>query len=382
MRGRTRGARRVALLIAGVAMAGAACTSPPGPGPGPGPGGPSVVYPGDSWQTVDPADAGFDAAALDAIAADAEAAGSTCLVVTRRGRLVAEWYWNGGGPTTPQQVFSVTKSVTSTLVGLAQDDGDLDVADPAATYIPQWADTPSDAVTVEDLISNDSGRHWTLASDYRDLVVAPDRTAYAVGLGQDAEPGTVWAYNNAAIQAVDAVLETATGDDPAEMADARLLGPIGMAHSEMTHDAAGNTNTFFGLESTCQDLARFGYLFLREGRWDGEQVISADWVEAATGGASQEINAAYGYLWWLNRPGPVAGPLQPMTLEQSRTAPHTQLAPGAPEDMYWARGLGGQIVQVDPGSETVVVRLGPSQAGTDYDQAETARVVTEALVDP
>ena len=379
MIGLTHATRRVALLVGIATVAAAACTQPPVP---PSPPGGGVVYPGEAWETIAPEAAGFDAGVLDAIAADAEAADSTCLVVTRRGRLVAEWYWNGGGPEVPQQVFSVTKSVTSTLVGLAQDDGDLAVTDPASAHIPAWAGTPSAAVTVEDLVSNDSGRHWSLASDYRDLVAAPDRTGYAVGLGQDAEPGTVWAYNNAAIQALDAVLEEATEQDPAAMADDRLLGPIGMAHSEMTHDPAGNTNTFFGLQSTCQDLARFGYLFLREGRWSGDRVVSADWVEAATGGASQEINAAYGYLWWLNRPGPVAGPLAPMTLEESRTAPHTQMAPGAPEDMYWARGLGGQIVQVDPGSETVVVRLGPSQVAADYDQADTARVVTEALVDP
>lgn len=382
-------ARRAALLLGLAALAGSACSSDPGSEPSPGgrpgttePGPSQAVFPGAEWEREDAEAAGFDPAVLDEIAAEAETAGSNCLVVTRHGRIVADWYWNGTDATTAQEVFSVTKSVTSTLVGLAQDDGDLAITDPASTHVPEWAGTPSAGVTVEDLISNDSGRQWSAAIDYRDLIVAGDRTAFAAGLGQDAEPGEVWVYNNAAIQTLDAVLEGATGVDPAAYAQQRLLDPIGMHHSEMTHDPAGNTNTFFGLQSTCEDLARFGYLFLRRGEWDGAKVVPEDWVEAATGRSSQDINAAYGYLWWLNRPGPLTDPLNPLSREDSETAPHRQLAEGAPEDMYWALGLGGQIVQVDPGSDTVVVRLGPGDPGAPYNQTDTARVVTEALVEP
>jgi CubicO group peptidase (beta-lactamase class C family) len=374
-------ARRAALLVA-LALATAACSPGTGPGTPPDttpPGG--ATYPGAAWDRADPAAEGFDPAKLDEIAAEAEANDSNCMVVVRHGRIVADWYWNGTDATTAQEVFSTTKSFTSTLVGLAQEDGDLAITDPASTYIPQWAGTPSAGVTVEDLISNDSGRQWSLGLDYRDLVVARDRTAFAVGLGQDAEPGEVWAYNNAAIQTLDAVLEQATGVDPAAYAEERLLGPIGMSHSEMTHDGAGNTNTFFGLRSTCEDLARFGYLFLRGGEWDGTPVVPGDWVAAATGRSSQDINAAYGYLWWLNRRGPITDPLHPLTREDSETAPDRQLAAGAPADMYWARGLGGQVVQVDPGSDTVVVRLGPGNTSATYNQTNTARVVTEAIVD-
>jgi CubicO group peptidase (beta-lactamase class C family) len=381
-------ARRGVLLLGLAALSATATAVACTPGSGSGtppdttPPGDGATYPGAAWDRADPAAEGFDAAALEEIAAEAEANDSNCMVVVRQGRIVADWYWNGTDATTAQEVFSTTKSFTSTLVGLAQEDGDLALTDPAATYIPQWAGSPSAGVTVEDLISNDSGRQWSLALDYRDLVTARDRTGFAVGLGQDAEPGEVWVYNNAAIQTLDAVLEQATGVDPAAYAQQRLLGPIGMSNSEMTHDAAGNTNTFFGLRSTCEDLARFGYLFLRGGEWDGSQVVPEDWVEAATSRSSQDINAAYGYLWWLNRRGPITDPLHPLTREDSETAPDRQLAEGAPDDMYWARGLGGQVVQVDPGSDTVVVRLGPGNTSATYNQTNTARVVTEALVDP
>jgi CubicO group peptidase (beta-lactamase class C family) len=108
-------------------------------------------------------------------------------------------------------------------------------------------------------------------------------------------------------------------------------------------------------------------------------VVPESWVQTATGQPSQELNAGYGYLWWLNHPGPMAGPLHITSAQDA--APDGQLAPGAPQDMYWARGLGGQVVQVDPGSDTVVVRLGGGDLTTTYGHADTAKVVTDALVE-
>jgi CubicO group peptidase (beta-lactamase class C family) len=347
-----------------------------------GGGNGDVAFPGEEWARGDAAEAGFDPAALEEIATDAEQNGTNCLVVVRHGEIVAEWYWNGTDAGSAQEVFSATKSVTSTLVGIAQDDGDLSVDDPAADYIPEWAGTPSEEVTVENLVSNDSGREWSLAIDYQEMVGSADRTGFAVALGQDAPPGTTWAYNNSAIQTLDAVLHEATGEEPAAYADDRLLGPLGMTDSEMTRDPSGNTNMFFGLQSTCEDMARFGYLFLRDGSWDGEQIVSEEWVEAATGQPSQELNASYGYLWWLNHHGTMAGADQATTGEQAAQAEEGRMVEGAPEDMYWALGLGGQIVQVDPGSDTVVVRLGGGEGSANFGQAGTARVVTEALAEP
>ncbi len=109
-------------------------------------------------------------------------------------------------------------------------------------------------------------------------------------------------------------------------------------------------------------------------------LVGTAWVEAATARPSQKLNAGYGYLWWVNHPGPIAGPLH-ITSEQSAAA-GGQMAPGAPMDMYWARGLGGQVVRVDPGSDTVVVRLDPGDRSSTYSQTDTARVVTDALIEP
>ncbi|GAB3263913.1 serine hydrolase domain-containing protein [Nocardioides dilutus] len=338
--------------------------------------------------TADPASLGFDAKVLERLAKDAKDAGSTCLLVARDGVVAGEWYWNDGASDKPQEVFSVTKSVTSTLVGLAQADGALDLADRAATYIPEWQGTPSRRVTVRNLLSNDSGRFWSPESDYQALLQARDRTAYAVGLEQAAPPGTVWAYNNAAIQTLDRVIRNATGTATDAYAQERLFAPLGMTSTRMTPDASGrSTQAFFGMQSTCPDLARFGQLFEQRGEWEGEQLLPAAWVDDATGRSSQELNAAYGLLWWVNRVGPQR---QPVDDDNPGLPPGVsgvgQLVPGAPEDLYAALGFGGQVVLVDPGSGTVVVRLGTLGTGAAdgaaaYTVADAARVVTEALTE-
>ncbi len=378
---------------------------------------PSTAPPTGGWETIDADDAGMDAAALAEITDAARAAGSNCFLVARDGRIVTESYWNGTTPDSTHEVFSASKSVTSTLVGIAHHDGRLDVTDHASTYIPEWRGTPSEGVTVEHLLSNDSGRHQDARTDYVEMAFqAPDKTAFSVGLAQDAEPGTVWAYNNAAIQTLEAVLSTATGVDVAQYAQDRLFTPLGMAHSSIRRDAAGNPLTFMGVQSSCRDLARFGELMPRDGDWDGETIVDADWVAQATGRSSQELNSAYGWLWWVNRPGTVLGALQatgaPGTVtdeadtvtgdadtgaqpptEPGSSAPAgeggvadapTQLVPGAPEDMFWALGFGNQVLALDPGSHTLVVRLGPPRGPADapkFDARASARVVTEAITD-
>jgi len=342
-------------------------------------------YPGDEWPTVEPAAAGFDPAALDRLHQAAGAAASTCLVVTRDGAVVDEHYWDGATAGTTRQAFSVTKSLTSTLVGIAQDEGLLALDDPAVEHIPEWRGTDSASVTVEDLLSGDSGRQWDFGTDYRDnmAIGAPDKTAFAVGLGQDAPPGEVWAYNNSAVQTLSAVLEAATGEDAAEYARSRLFEPIGMASSSMTTDSAGNVLTFMGLQSTCPDLARFGYLMLNDGAWEGEQVVSSDYVERATRRSSTDLNAAYGLLWWVNHEGAIASPAPATSGADEGVVAQGRLVPDAPDDAFWALGFRNQVVAVIPSEGIVAVRMGAAPpAGAPFGHAELTMGVLDALVDP
>lgn len=343
------------------------------------------AVPGATWATAGPAAVGLDAAKLDELAAKAEVGKSHCFAVVRHGKLAFDRYFAGKGPDSAQDVFSMTKSVASTLIGIAQDDGDLKISDRASKWITEWRGTSSEDVTVRDLLSNDSGREWSLAIDYVQMLGAADRTAFAVGLQQASPPGTVWAYNNSAIQTLARVLQGATGQDPVEFAQKRLFGPLGMTHTKMTRDRSGTAQMFEGVDSTCQDMARFGLLMLHHGAWGKKQIVSSAWVRDATGKSSQKLNAAYGYLWWVNRKGVIAGATAATSIARANdpTTKRTSLVPGAPDDMFWALGLGNQVVQVDPGSDTVVVRLGTGEAQPTpptFGRDDTSKVVTEAIV--
>jgi CubicO group peptidase (beta-lactamase class C family) len=332
---------------------------------------------------VPPASVGLDGAKLDQIAARARQGKSNCLVVVRDGKLAGEWYFRGTGPDTTQDVFSATKSLASTLVGIAQDDGDLRIGASASKWIPQWKGTPSQAVTVRDLLSMDSGRQWSAFTDYVRLLAAGDRTAFAIGLGQAAVPGKVWAYNNSAVQTLDRILQNATRTDVLAFARRRLFEPLGMTHTTMTTDKAGNAQMFEGVRSTCRDMARFGVLMLNRGAWHGRQIVSRRWVEQATGTASSELNAGYGYLWWLNHEGVIGDVLAATSLRQAKHETRGRLVPGAPNGMYWALGLGNQVLQVDPGTRTVVVRLGtaePIPVPPTFGPAQASEVVTQAVI--
>jgi CubicO group peptidase (beta-lactamase class C family) len=339
------------------------------------------VFPGADWAHADPAEHGVDSAALAALAAEAEAAGSTCMVVVRDGVVVADHSWPGPGPTGSREAFSATKSLTSTLVGIAADRGDLDLDEPAADLLTEWHDTASADVTPRDLLSNTSGRFTDRATDYLEMAArAEDKTAFAIALDQDRPPGEEWEYNNAGFQALDDILERATGTHPSDFAEEALFAPIGMADSSLGQDPAGNALTFMGLQTTCLDLARLGLLMLHDGRWRGETVVSADFVEAATS-PSSDLTSAYGLGWWLNEPGRLVSPMLATT---GRPGPEDeqdgQMLPGGPSDAHWALGFNDQVLSVLPSEGVVAVRLGPKPPeATPFTYRELTQGVLDAL---
>jgi CubicO group peptidase (beta-lactamase class C family) len=331
-------------------------------------------FPGETWDLTSPQKVGLDQAGLDELASYLDTTDSNCLVVIKDGQLVEEVYWNGTDADANQEIWSASKSVTSTLVGLAQEQGFLEIEQPASDFITEWQGTPSESVTIENLLSNDSGRYWDFETDYLKMAAgSPDRTAFAIGLDQQHDPGTHWEYNNSAIQTLEAVLERSTGQDVEDFAQENLFEPIGMT-STIGRDQSGTPATFMGVQAGCLDMARFGYLFLQHGNWDGEQVVPAEWTEQATA-ASQDLNQAYGYLWWRNTDG---GWIAPGIAEPRDTV----FWEDAPLDAYAALGLGGQIVLVLPNENMVVARAGPNSSGDDptpqTDVNEVARLAVAA----
>ncbi|MFV8753281.1 serine hydrolase domain-containing protein [Nannocystaceae bacterium ST9] len=311
------------------------------------------VYPEPDWLVEPPEDHGLSSEGLAAMATVAEGFDSNCLVVTQAGAIVGEWYWNDFGPESDQaNVYSVSKSITSALVGIAVEQGELDIEAPVD--ILEWQGSESEAITTRHLISNDSGRQWSFDLDYLQLGFQSDQTQFAIELGQDHPIGTWWEYNNAAIQTLERVLGTSLGTDLGVFAEHELFAAIHMS-STMGRDAEGNPLTYQGVSASCRDLARFGYLYLRGGRWaGGVQVVPEAWVaESIT--PSTDLNSAYGFMWWLNRPGHWVLPSAPL-----RDEGEGQIAPQAPEEVFAAIGAFGQFIVVDPTSESVWVRLGPT----------------------
>ncbi|MDR7086632.1 CubicO group peptidase (beta-lactamase class C family) [Aeromicrobium panaciterrae] len=315
---------------------------------------PTFIYPGKDWAKAATIDANFEQ-----LNTDLANARSTCFALIKDGELVYDAYWGGTSIRTTRPAYSITKSVTAILVGIAADEGKLALDDNASKYIPEWRRTAARNVTIRDLLSNTSGRHWDYNTDYSQMVRrAPDKTAFAIGLGQDAKPGTKWDYNNSAVQTLEAVLEKATGQDVAAYGKKRLLDPIGMRDTTWAHDAAGNTTTYSGIDSSCRDLARVGYLMMRSGAWKGKQLVSDSFVAEATNESSSQLNAAYGLLWWVNKPGRI------VTIDRAAGFPNDkppyrgQLAPKAPEDTFWALGYGSEYVMVIPSEGLVAVRMG------------------------
>lgn len=356
---------RVGRIAISLALAAAACNSSAAPTDEPGGEPPDAgseaptpyPYPDPDWTTGDPADQGLDPAGLDAAATAAEDADSYCLLVVRHGVLVYERYFGGTDASTANKSWSIAKSYTSTLVGIAIDRGDVGgLEDPAADYLPEWAGTERQAITVRDLVSMTSGLQWSAFQDYGQMVLlTKDQTGFALDLGLENDPGSSWTYNNGAVQVLEPLLRRATGMSIEQYAERHLWSRIGMTAS-WAKDRSGNPTAYANVMASCRDQARFGYLYLRRGRWSGgEQVVPESWVDQALT-PSQDMNRGYGFLFWLNGEAP--------TMTAMMEQKDEKLVPFAPDDLFAAQGFGNQFIDVIPSLDLIVVRFGADPMST------------------
>lgn len=302
---------------------------------------PAVIapWPTQGWSTSTPEEQGMDRQMLIDAFRYAIGKQSKAVVVIRNGYLVVEWYGDGWNQNTRQQAFSVSKSVSSALVGMLVDEGLItDVNQSASDFISEWQGDQHQAITIGNLIKMDSGLQHNFLTDAL-LVASADQTQFAINLDVEDAPGDVWVYHNAACQSLSEVIFRASGMQAEDYARGNLFEVIGMWNTGWETDRVGNTLTYMGVVSSAQELAKFGYLFLRNGNWDGTQVISQEWVQDSTR-PSQLRNPFYGYLWWLN------------TL---------QVMPDVPGDAYAAMGLNERRIYVVPSLDLVVVRLGSGE---------------------
>ena len=276
-----------------------------------------------------------------ALAAEVGAQSASCMVVQEGKTIVAEWYWGDRTPQTLSEGFSTMKSVTATLVGIAQTQKKLNINQKASDFIKEWKGTASESITIRQLLSMTSGRREVFNGN-----PFADNELIAINIGQEITPGTDWRYSNTTLQVLETVLERAVGGSVKAFAKKNLLTPLGMK-SKFSEDGGANMYMFAFWDTSCRDLAKLVQLYIQNGKWNGKQILSAEFVnEART--SSSALNQNYGLLWWLNRAG---------TTKSTSANAQTRLGPryqNAPLDMFEAVGACGQSAMGFPTQNLII----------------------------
>jgi CubicO group peptidase (beta-lactamase class C family) len=242
-------------------------------------------------------------------AADREIDTMNSFILVRHGHVVAEGYWSPYDARTRHQLYSLTKSFTSTAVGIAVSEGKLSLDDPVLKFFPDEAPAqPSDnlkAVRVRDLLSMSVGHH-------KEAPFGSTENWVASFLAQPVEhkPGTFFLYNTPASNTLSAIVQKVTGMTEEEYLRPRLLEPLGIRDYVWDKNPQGVTIGGFGLNVKTEDIARFGQLYLQKGEWQGKQLVPKSWVELATSrqvsngsNPSSDWDQGYGFQFWRCRNG-------------------------------------------------------------------------------
>ena len=295
-----------------------------------------------TWESIDPASLGWCPDRIDSLLNYLEARNTKAFIVLKDGRLVIEhyfgtftqdslWYWASAG-----------KTLTATLAGIAREEGFLNIDLPTSTYLGAgWTScTPTQEAAI-------SVRHQLTMTTGLDDAVPDDDCTLPSCLQYLADPGTRWAYHNAAYTLLDDVIANATGSTFNSYFNSRLRNPVGMDGFWLPAGSPYN-NVYF---SRPRSMARFGLLMQNRGVWNGDTILQdTSWYTTMTT-PSQELNESYGYLWWLN------GQSSFMLPEMQFVFPG-MLLPNAPPEMVSGVGKNDQLVSVVPSRGLVLVRMG------------------------
>lgn len=264
-----------------------------------------AVQSGRDPQTAAPADVGMDAAALARAMSFAAGRNRLNVQVYRHNCLVASGPFNALTGHTPWNIWSVTKSVVSLVAGIAIDQGKLDVHAPIGRYLPAGqGDAAHRAIRVEDLMQEASGLRQAVVAEGITGVfpIDPDSPLQALGMPLDHRPGTVFIYSQRTVDLLVYVIQHAIGTDIQTFAQRYLFGPMGIPASDYywKRDRSGHTYGYAHLMLPPDDLAKIGLLFANDGNWAGRQLVSRQYLRAAT--TPSTTNPCYGYLIWLTGP--------------------------------------------------------------------------------
>ena len=253
--------------------------------------------------------------------------------------IVAEFYDESYDETSLVTSWSVAKSFTSTLIGIAIDDGFIkSIDDPITDYLPEWRGKDQDYILLKHLLAMQSGMEdHPLAG----VVFASDMVDYSLDREIISPPGKVFRYSNEDSMLLGEILQNATGFSVQEYADQKLFNILDVNDNWWT-DQAGNTITYASLDMTPRDFAKFGLMIAQDGNWENKEVVSSDWLDVAT--VSYNELAPYGFQWWTSS--------DPNNKEY---------------DFFSAKGLDGQLIYIWPEIDLVFVRFTKYQHIGDKD---------------
>jgi len=274
-------------------------------------------WPTGGWQTSTPEQQGIDSEQLAKAFDFLEEADANIhsLLIIRNGYVVADAYFYPFTRGTRHDVASVTKSLTSTLVGIAIDKGHIESLDqPVLGFFPGRTvanlDANKKAMTLEHLLTMTSGLECINAPSEVTLfqmITSPDWIQFMLDLPMSDEPGTRFVYNSGASHLLSAIIRETTGMNALAFAREHLFGPLGISDVDWPLDPQGANNHGWGdLQVTPHDMAKLGYLYLNDGVWEGTRVLSPEWVAAATSkhvSTTVDHHNRYGYLWWIRSAG-------------------------------------------------------------------------------
>jgi CubicO group peptidase (beta-lactamase class C family) len=299
-----------------------------------------TIWPTKEWQTSSPEEQGMDSKELTKLVDFGTTLSLDSLLLVRHGKIVAEAYYAPCSAGIPHAIYSATKAVISTLISIASKDGLPDspnrrVLDFFDRRSIATIDDRKEAITVQSLLNMTSGIEWSMPDSMFEMERSADWVKFVLDRPMSSAPGEVFNYSNGNAHLLSAILTKLTGMSALDYAKTKIFGPLGINDLSWGHDPQGISNGGQGLYLQPRDMAKFGYLYLRNGAWEGKQLFLSDWIDKVT---------------------------------HTTVDPH---APGEPElrysnffwvlpdkHVYMAAGYHGQVIMVFPDLDVVAVTTG------------------------
>lgn len=298
----------------------------------------------DTWETVSPAELGWNEDQIQPLIDYLEDKNTKGFMMLYNGKIVVENYLNNHTSTSAWYWASAGKTLTSTVSGIAQDEGLININNKVSDYLGTgWTSAlleKENLITCKNLLSMNSGLDDSLGDD-----VSPANLQYI------ADAGNRWAYHNVYVKMQDVVAQ-ASNETWSSYFNSKLRDKIGMTGSWIP---LGDLSVYW---SNTRSMARFGLMVYANGKWEDNQIVSENFLSEATN-TSQSINEAYGYLWWLN--GKDTYHLPSLQIEING-----ELIPNAPSDMYAALGKNDQKIYISPSKKIVIIRMGDAADGSNF----------------